>query len=476
MDLMERLEKTAQENEHEYTIRQELADGARSGAQLGAVVGGLTGAGAGAAAGGKLARTPGAIVGGLAGGGAGALVGSVGEAFKGGAQGLAAAGTKRVTGWERDEDQSHLTHDAAVGGVGGGLIGGSIGAIRGARTGGASGALMGGARKAADYAATGAIFGGVRGHYRDVQDKRTNAGSVGHEEAGVAQTASEDLMDSLEKTAANIVGGAKKIVSKATGKDYNKYKKSYDYNNTIDALQKNKNTIGVGKHMAGLEKLEKKVGAEKMLRDNARKDIAIGAGGVAAGTAGGAAAVGASRDKKASEDLMAALEKTASTQTYTTETETPPVNLIESLEKTAANLIGGVKNFASNVSGANLKGAKQNLGNQVDNMKGISNQLKTSGTGKAKGAIAARDAKLAESAVDSAKASTTKARTQLAVGAGLAGAGAVAGSAMKNDDIDKTASEDFMSDLYKEAATAILNPHIPEVKDYSDPMDRIKFR
>jgi hypothetical protein len=76
---------------------------------------------------------------------------------------------------------------------------------------------------------------------------------------------------------------------------------------------------------------------------------------------------------------------------------------------------------------------------------------------------------------------TASAQKSLKIGGGLAGAGAVAGGVAKTvstkDEQPKVASEedDVLTGLFKEAAAAIIDEKLPEVKQHVDPMSRIKF-
>lgn len=262
-----------------------------------------------------------------------------------------------------NEDDNHTLANAKVNaaqsGVGGALYGGILGSALGGAKGAALGSLGGGAL----YAGAGALGGAVTGVFHDKYDDRLKRKA--NEEELMQQEAS-DLMDSLSKVAndtyfakeaaPNPINAVKGFANKVTGggvraakKDLNKYQTALDKNNTVDALKANSGTIGVAKHVQGLEALDKQV-----------------------------------------------------------------------------------------------QGAKGNVANATVDM--------------------------------------LSAQKKLGVGAGLAAGGYATGSyaadkkASENEkDMEKTASETFMNELYKEAATAILDTAIPETKQYSDPINRIKF-
>lgn len=266
------------------------------------------------------------------------------------------------------------------------------------------------------------------------------ANAYGDEEGDLEQTASTDLMDSLEKVAAKA-----SFINNLTGRRVRESSKS----------------------LKNAKKIESNAGAEKGTISDAYKELRnkdvkdmVKAQGAVAGTA--AAGVGIhsltkTKDKEASEDLMDSLEKEAA-------------GVLTALK----GGVKGIKNFAGNVSGKNLKASNANVHKELAKVRDASEQVVASGgTTSAKKIVAERKLGEAKGIADAAKVDTTKARRQLAGGVGLTGAGAVVGNSMTNQD--KTASEDFMSDLYKEAATAILDTASPTIQTYNDPIDRIKF-
>lgn len=157
-------------------------------------------------------------------------------------------------------------------------------------------------------------------------------------------------------------------------------------------------------------------------------------------------------------------------------------SLIESLEKTAklgaikplaTKAVDKIKDFSSKVKGTQAKADKAELGDlKASKVVGLE-----------------RYSNLKNTAASTQK-ETNSARTKLGVGAGLVGAGAVAGAALsKDDDSEKVAEvveetsinkianpeDDLLNGLFKEAAAAIINEHIPAVTQYVDPLQRITF-
>lgn len=260
-----------------------------------------------------------------------------------------------------------------------------------------------------------------------------NALNDGDDNLEQEQTASESLMNSLEKEAAGAFGatmkGVKGLGSKvknftndATGKNYRAYSKEVD-------------GLNLPGNLANQAKAQ-----EKSIMRGAQVKAGIGAAGVATGIAGANA-------------LAPKQEKEAST-------------LLESLEKTAK-----IKHFANHLTGKNVK--------ESNRMVGEAKKLEEGASFIPKGTFS-KDLKKQRNK-DAAK--MVGAQGAVLGGAAAAGAGAhAAASANKektaseaSDVMEKTASEQFMDELYKEAATAILSSHIPEVKEYNDPIDRIKF-
>ena len=154
--------------------------------------------------------------------------------------------------------------------------------------------------------------------------------------------------------------------------------------------------------------------------------------------------------------------------------------LIDSLEKTAAGAgflakgkkaLGNAKYKAQmkvrDFTGANEKATAQNMQKLWEDPQYQSmsvDQFKKT-HGKFKGA---------NDAAANRKSSTRK---QVGVGAaGLAaGTGVGAAASSRKDDEEKQASENVLNDLYKEAASAILNEDIPEIRKHIDPMKKIAF-
>lgn len=175
-------------------------------------------------------------------------------------------------------------------------------------------------------------------------------------------------------------------------------------------------------------------------------------------------------------DLMESLSKVASDTYFAKEAAPNPIN--------------AVKGFANKVTGGGVRAAKKDLNkyqtaldknNTVDALKTNSGTI---GVAKHKQGLEALDKQVqgAKGDVANAKVDMLNAQKKLGVGAGLAAGGYATGSyaadktASENEkDMEKTASETFMNELYKEAATAILDTAIPETKQYSDPIHRIKF-
>lgn len=169
---------------------------------------------------------------------------------------------------------------------------------------------------------------------------------------------------------------------------------------------------------------------------------------------GAASVYGLTRDRDIPEEQLASEE------------------LIDALEKTAKlNLVSGVKGFGSKVLGTNQRSSKAVLDNANKNLAALSPDDKLF-TGRT------LMKEQAEKKLQSAKVDTSKARKQFAVGAGatagVAGAGIAANNAYDNHR-QKTASEEFMTGIYKEAAAHILDMHAPETKAYVDPMSKISF-
>lgn len=319
--------------------------------------------------------------------------------------------------------------------------------------------------------------------------KAERGNEINHEEAGAAKSAS-DLMESLEKTAANLKG----TLGDASGKAYNSAKKSHNqmakgFNkaNTPKGLEANAKGVGidnggVAKSRQNLEAMQKEVGkssagvsAAKSKRDEARGKLAPAAvtGAAAAGAAGGAAAT-----KQRQEQ-----QKTAG-------------ELMDSLEKTASGVLAGLKGTLGAASGKGYNSAKKSHDqmakgyNKANTPKGLEANAKgigieNGGVAKARQNLESMQKEVGKSATGVAglKATRDQARGQLAPAAitGAAAAGAAGGVAATNaknnqEEEQKTASGEFMNEMYKEAATSILEMHIPEVKAYKDPMDGISFR
>lgn len=377
--------------------------------------------------------------------------GFLAETFLGG--GPTAYFAKKNNSMGVNEDDSHAAanakHLAGLGAIGGALYGAGTGAL----TKGVPGAIAGGVAGAGAGALYSAGIGGGIGFLHDQYDKGLRNRQV-RENIDEEQLASDELLQRLEKTAAPLAGvgnKAKNLVSTAYGKKtrkaekmverdskrFNKHQeKAYDPEaNPSDAAKLKSQTVDRAKRTQEGKDYAARLRAETT---KARKQIGTGAGLVGAGAGAGSLAGYhyGNKEKTANEELM------------------------ERLEKTAAPLVGAVKGFGRNLLGTNKRHAQ-----------GALNAAKESGSTKA--------ITKAENSLDRATKNTNKARIQTGVGAGAVGAGvgagALANNALNKEKEEKTASEDFMSDLYKEAASQILDMQLPEVKKDIDPIDKIKF-
>jgi hypothetical protein len=227
---------------------------------------------------------------------------------------------KKHNGLGVNEDDSHAMANAKLVGGAGALGGAGYGAVAGGFMGGKAGAAVGAIGGAIGGGAYGAGVGAVNGLLHDGYDNHLR---------NKEQLASEELINSLEKTAAGafgafgaikgVVSGVKNTISKAVGTDYRKAKKTLDVNNTPAALKTNvEKGISVSQHRQGLEVLDASAKAAKDGMKAAQKKVGIGAAGVAVGGAGvaGTNAMVSNRqeEKLASEDFMTELYKEAATQ------------------------------------------------------------------------------------------------------------------------------------------------------------------
>lgn len=515
MELMESLEKVANNQyEREYSTGREVVDGIAGGASLGRDLGAVGGGVAGATAGGRMLGVPGVIGGGLLGAGIGALGGSVVGAANGGGLGLVNSQVKKSPLAERGEDQSHLQHDATVGAI----SGAGIGALSGAR-GGIKGAIAKGLG--------GAIGGGAIG--ATVGERRDNR----EEENEMIQTASENLLASLEKVASetfaektyDLMSSLEKVANEA----YVEKTERVSPEDRVFEIQTELGTAHPRYLKAALEQeglLEYAV-EQGLFKDFTPTEQAVVGGGLggltgaafgAAANAGGSgkamlggaglglalggalgAGVGALRGKvqelNPSEQHQEFHGEGAGPRyQYRTSAgsvghdaagmaQTASEDLMASLEKVAANVLSGTMNTLKKSTGKDLKAATKQFNTQ-NTPEALKANAPQAGVAKFR-----QNLEGLEGTMKAEQAATSKARKQVATGAALTGAGALGGVAVAKKDNEKiasevdpveegqekTASEVFMSELYKEAATAILDTYKPEIKDYSDPINRIKF-
>lgn len=346
--------------------------------------------------------------------------------------------------------------------------GGAGGAMAGKRLGGGVGATLGGLAGAGVGAGAG-IIGQIpiNNHLNSANPGRQEAFDAygdaidAYEQAEDYDKQASPLMNDLEKTAANAFGKVKELGGHLSGKTHSQAKATSQ--NTFAALKGSTNAADTAKAEQASRFADSAEAAAKKAKNKSRAAVGVAAG---AGVGAGAAA---NRDKEASQ-------------------------LMTDLEKTAANALGALKNTMSAASGKGYNTANkahkelaqgtakatspeaiQRNAEQIGVLKG--------GYGKARKNATALEGNLASSAdgVAAAKAARNQARGALApaaigaAGATGAAAGAAGANAKKDKENEKTASEALMNELYKEAATQILDMATPETKVYSDPMDRISF-
>ena len=148
-----------------------------------------------------------------------------------------------------------------------------------------------------------------------VDNSGEGARSVSHAPAGVNKTA-EELFASLEKTAfaGKAVNAVKKFTGDVTGKNHANAKKTFNAQNTPEALKANAPKVGVSNYRTNLEKLEGNVSKTKNDMSKARKQ-AIGGGLAAAPVAVGAAMSSGSKEtEKVASPVVEEVQKTASEQ------------------------------------------------------------------------------------------------------------------------------------------------------------------
>ena len=184
-----------------------------------------------------------------------------------------------------NEDDSHSKANAKMGAITGGALGGFAGAKAAMNNGLPVGrnVLVNGAIAGGSMAAT----GGLIGKLHDRWDRK-------HPQE--EQTASDDLMDKLEKAAANpipAIGKAyektRKFIGDATGKNLQKKTKALDTYSNPEVFKNNGNLIGVSKYRNALENMDKQKDIAKTDMVNARNKVKQGAKAVGAGAVGAAA-------------------------------------------------------------------------------------------------------------------------------------------------------------------------------------------
>ena len=143
-------------------------------------------------------------------------------------------------------------------------------------------------------------------------------------------------------------------------------------------------------------------------------------------------------------------------------------DLMESLEKVAfKSLVSKAKDTLTTASGKHHRAAQGSVDNMFKDPK--NHNLTVEQFQKAHGQRM-KTVDIQRKERDAARGNVLKASAGTAA---VAGVGAAAGyQAGKNE---KTASEEFMTGLYKEAAAQILDMPLPETKTYVDTMDKITF-
>ena len=365
-------------------------------------------------------------------------------------------------------EDSHTVADAKVGaltGIGTGLYGAGVGALLGSPGKRIPTAALAGAGGAVGGALYGAGAGAGTGYFHDRWDKNHPV-----EEEQLAH----ELMHRLEKTA------------EENGRQDRKFLTEYAIGaGPIGYFAKKHNTLGVNpedSHAVANAKTQGLTGGTgggltgaglgALLATNAgKKKLPMAALGGAAGALGGGAygalyggAIGHQHDRwdkqhpveeeqLASQELMNRLEKSAASVK----------GALSSLKNFGKKTVDQSKNFANNASGKNYRTTKNNEKKWNDSAKRV-HYNQTTALGPVK--VGADDVKKAKNDMFKAQA----------IGAGaLAGAAGTAGILNNRDKEEKTASEEVLSGLYKEAASAILNESLPPVRKHVDPMKKIAF-
>lgn len=420
--------------------------------------------------------------------------------------------TKKHNAMGINPEDSHAVANAksaagelgALGALGGGVVGAGMAAGHGAKGKGmALGALGGAGLVGGLYGSLGAGAGYITGTFHDAWDR----------EHPVQKEASEsELMERLEKTAAEnekkkesnpVINGAA-IGGSAGG--FLGSKGGMDFERNLAESQNNLRALmdDAPADVRAMAGVSDEVIQPKLLRGAIAGGLGAGIPLAAAG-AGIGGIIGYNRLKErqmeqtaSEDDLMTRLEKTAGVGTAFKGVATK------------------VKNFASDVKGDKARMANQNLGKMWENP--ANHNLSIDDFSKKVDKMSLHAAKLDKQTAD--------ARKSLKVGAGSLGVGATgAGLAASGDNEkvaaenneetekavpekksilnflpkkeekseekkeekeekseekteEKTASEahdDLLNGLFKEAAAAIINEKLPEVKQHVDPMSRIKF-
>lgn len=530
MNLFDRLEKTANEAEavRQYGLGEDVRDHAQFGAGLGAGLNGAILGTMGAASGAR--HGVGTAIGrGLGGAALGAGVGALSGGIGGAASGIQTAIGKGIPGVDRSEGESNLRADARGGAVGGGILGALSGgmqtrSIPGALGGGTAGALSGG------------LFGAGAGGLRDAREEYA---LNGEEEEQVASDLmysldkiaerqyglGEDVRDHAQFGAglgAGVNGAVGALSGGAAGAaaggpggaligavgggvlGAGVGALSGGAGGAIAGLQ----TAG-GKYIPGMNREE----GESNLRADTRSGAAGGAilgglmagasgrsvpsaigGAIGSGLAGGAFGAGAGymrdrREARAEEEeqvaseLFEALDKTAS-NALAARANNAVLDLAgkdkKKLSAGAIGAIAGGATAAAGATGAAIAHSKKKTEEEEQTASELFSALEKTAAGAIKNLLPALGKKndLVAPAANQAK----KRISPLAASAGIVGGAAAIGGAtgavvaQNKDKEEKTASEDFMNEMIKEAATSIIQDAIPETKAYKDPMDGIKFR
>lgn len=273
--------------------------------------------------------------------------------------------------------------------------------------------------------------------------KRKGAMSVSNSPAGVDKTSSE-LMDDLEKTAANkesseqldrlekTAGAGLRRAKKALGdwgKDFSGKNVKNAYNDYTDFATDVK-TINLPKQQFKRkeEGLKNKVESAEKKRTQARLE-----GGIVAG-------VGVAGGLKAREKMKKREEKKKE--------KTANEALMERLEKSAApigalkGLTSGATNFAKNVTGTGVKKANRELGNFWENQSNASLSVAD---------FTKKNQQLTDN-VSKATQAQTDARKKIGIGAGAFGAGSLTSNNGGNNMTQSKQANDLMARLEKTAA------------------------